>query len=273
MSVVRAQRLATDLRRDLELQSRYFDLLELLREMDIRVCFEKPAGRAEAMSLDYRNEELIFVDPRLSERRRRFSLGHELGHLLLGHGATSCSTSDINGCPRNPQEQEANAFSVNLLLPAHLFRRDIRPVHLRADKLSALADRYQVSLTATAIRFAEFTSDPCAVIGVRPPKPPWITKGNCGDWWFALPPQDGTLVSEHLSRNNAPTSDETPARCWIEDFPWRDEYFLTEEVIQTSPSTWLVLLSEIPDSDDDPDLVDREAEEELERRRNRFSRY
>ena len=273
MSVVAAQRLATDLRRDLEITGRNFDLPKLLRDMEIEVCFEKPGGgSAEAMS-DAEGEGRIFVNPNSSERRLRFTLGHELGHVLLNHGATACTAGDIHGRSKHPEEEEADAFCANLLLPARLFRQDIRSVHLRTDELSALADRYCVSLTATAIRFAQFTSDACAVIGVRPPAAPWIAKSSRVGWWLTLPPQEGTLISEHLNEAAASSVSETPAQLWIEEFPWREETLVTEEVVQTSANTWLVLLSEFPDPDDDPDLIDREAEEELERRRRSFRRY
>ena len=46
-----------------------------------------------------------------------------------------------------------------------------------------------------------------------------------------------------------------------------------QEVRRVADETWLVLLSELPDPDDDPDLVEREAEEEMERRRMSFRRY
>ena len=146
-------------------------------------------------------------------------------------------------------------------------------MHANIDELSALADRYRVSLTAAAIRFTAFTSDPCAVIGVRPPEKPWISKGKRTGWWIRLPPESETLISDQLSGVANHGSAQIPAELWIEKFSWRGDWTLTEEVIQTSAESWLVLLSELPDPDDDPDLVDREAEEELERRRMSFRRY
>ena len=48
---------------------------------------------------------------------------------------------------------------------------------------------------------------------------------------------------------------------------------LGPQVRRVADETWLVLLSELPDPDDDPDLVESEAEGELERRRMSFRRY
>lgn len=272
-NILTAQRLAWELRRDLEIDSRSFDLPELVRDMGIYVVLEKPVGSAEAMSLSL-TRDFIFIDPRVSGGRQRFTLGHELGHILLDHGAFPCSAQDIHGVSKDAFEAAADAFSANLLLPSRLFRADIKPVHFQIDELSALADLYEVSLTATAIRFTQFTRDACAVIGYRLPDKTWIRKSDrAASWWFRLPSRTGTLISDHLNAEEAPSSAEVPAQVWIDEFPWRGECLIREEVLRTSPGTWLVLLSDLPDPDDDPDLDEREAEAELEARRSRFRRY
>lgn len=273
MSLVGASRLASELRRDWEIHERQFDLPELLRRLDIRVSYERPRSGAEALSFVCGHEHLILVDPDLSPRRMRFTLGHELGHLLLEHGSASCQTADIHGRSAEPHEAEANAFCASLLLPASLFREDANAVHPKIEEISALATKYDVSLTSTAIRYAQYTRDACVVVGVAADGSTWITKSKRAGWWFELPPSEETLVGRCLRGETDAVREEVSARLWLGDFNWRENWLLTEEVIQTSPSTWLVLLSDLPDVEDDPDRVDRETDEELARRRNRFRRY
>ena len=69
--------------------------------------------------------------------RRRFTIGHELGHFCLHQprGAatvwcrTGCIAEDPRGAalpPLPPAEEEANAFAAALLMPARLIRKHYR---------------------------------------------------------------------------------------------------------------------------------------------------
>ena len=63
--------------------------------------------------------------------RRRFTIGHELGHWVLhceGDGAVYCRATSVNEDVRPddatpPAESEANAFGAALLMPARLVRK------------------------------------------------------------------------------------------------------------------------------------------------------
>ena len=65
--------------------------------------------------------------------RRRFTIGHELGHLLMGH-VCSNDASDH-------REQEANEFAAELLMPLALLKNDYRKTKV----LKELAKQYTVS--------------------------------------------------------------------------------------------------------------------------------
>jgi hypothetical protein len=64
--------------------------------------------------------------------RRRFTIGHELGHWCLHRveGAVWCRAQAVDpasadseeGAGRSPKEDEANEFAAALLMPAHLVR-------------------------------------------------------------------------------------------------------------------------------------------------------
>jgi len=107
---------------------------------------------------------------RLSDRhdhpgQRRFSLAHELGHFELAHdhAIDLCQASDFASTDKLP-EVEANAFAAELLLPESALRRrcEVSPVTL--DHVVELANEYQTSPVATAIRFVELTSERTAAV-------------------------------------------------------------------------------------------------------------
>ncbi|MBV5262629.1 ImmA/IrrE family metallo-endopeptidase [Pinisolibacter sp. B13] len=103
-----------------------------------------------------------------SDGRRSFTVGHEFAHYLLHRQLIEqdrCFDSGIY-CDENSVdrragvgiEQEADEFTAALLMPLHDFRRQ-QPAKARVDfdKLSLLAKRYGVSLTAAVLRWLEYT--------------------------------------------------------------------------------------------------------------------
>ncbi|MHB8469031.1 MAG: ImmA/IrrE family metallo-endopeptidase [Gaiellaceae bacterium] len=99
---------------------------------------------------------VISANSRQSPGRQRFTLAHELGHLILGHHAdfhldllSSVNAGDPPGYDWR-HERAANTFAANLLMPASMVRDDRRAGMTPAQ----LAKRYGVSKEAVGIRVA-----------------------------------------------------------------------------------------------------------------------
>ncbi len=102
---------------------------------------------------------------------RRFSIGHELGHLHIpGHAEALLPAGEAMHESRagyrseNPYEREADEFSANLLMPKRLFQAAMR---CAGDGLSAilkLADLCETSRLATAIRYVNLTREAMAIV-------------------------------------------------------------------------------------------------------------
>jgi Zn-dependent peptidase ImmA (M78 family) len=265
--------LAIRLRQDLGIAGRQFDLLELARSMEFGVCYSSIPGGAEGLSTSIGGREVILINSEMrSERRQRFTLAHELGHCLLRH-PNACRPQQVHGHSKEPEERAANQFAASLLMPPRLFREDIKKVHPRMEELSALADSFGVSRTAATLRYVQYTNDNCAVVGVTT-ETCWLYKSSSiQGWWVRNSPPEGSLIKEYLSNSGTTMAAEIDAAVWIDNFHRRTPCRIREEIAPAGPGSWIVVLSEIPDPDDDPDLEDREADEELKRRRNSFSRY
>jgi IrrE N-terminal-like domain len=107
-------------------------------------------------------------------RRRRFSVAHELGHLEMHRtecGLALCSSEDIGDRQSQRadagQEQEANRFAAALLLPERFFKPLCRKKEPSLNLIAGLADTFDVSLTATALRYLQFCNEACAVVFSR----------------------------------------------------------------------------------------------------------
>ena len=67
-----------------------------------------------------KGKKVIFINDKIKTRgRRRFTLGHELGHAILDHPLNNAVTrNDEMDSSDNPLEMQANVFSRGILAPA-----------------------------------------------------------------------------------------------------------------------------------------------------------
>ena len=90
--------------------------------------------------------------------RQRFTLAHELGHLLAGDDQEVHLDRDIYSPAqsRDPSEARANSFAAALLMPEARLRAAVGPDGLSEQNFAALATDLMVSPSALAYRLREF---------------------------------------------------------------------------------------------------------------------
>lgn len=96
-----------------------FDILGLLESMEIPVLFRPLDGLWGAAVEIGENRKGILITSKLDLSIQRFTLAHELGHLILGHSLSfdkSLEDNDHNEKPNFLQENAANAFASELLI-------------------------------------------------------------------------------------------------------------------------------------------------------------
>jgi Zn-dependent peptidase ImmA (M78 family) len=103
------------------------------------------------------NIKTIGINSNHAPVRQRFSIGHELGHYLMGHenydhGATYIEDRPSFMDPQHRQEVEANEFSAQLLMPPTMLKRDVSEVGLDS---ALLSKRYEVSEQAMWIQLID----------------------------------------------------------------------------------------------------------------------
>lgn len=108
---------------------------------------------------------VIGVNSAHSKERQRFTIAHELGHLLF-HADEGMHIDDrkqtfiafrdaASSKGDDPNEVEANCFAAELLMPESLVRRDFQDFKLGTcpeDAIEALSRRYRVSVQSMTIR-------------------------------------------------------------------------------------------------------------------------
>jgi len=127
-----------------------------------------------------RSRGIILVKKGVSAARRRFTIGHELGHFLVANhvpdkdGQFLCSKTDLRtlsakeGDRRAKMEVEANRFSSLLLMPPprlrDAFKKHPSP---SLEHVFDLADRFGVSKEAMARAYAGYHPEVLAFIVVK----------------------------------------------------------------------------------------------------------
>nr|WP_315103244.1 ImmA/IrrE family metallo-endopeptidase [uncultured Fretibacterium sp.] len=105
--------------------------------------YAQPCRAFGALFLLREGRGVLLVNSSLPQGRARFSIAHELGHLLLRHNPLGRI-----GEPRDPdQERQADRFASELLMPESLLREDCEKL-----PFEVLCRRYRVSRQAMRIR-------------------------------------------------------------------------------------------------------------------------
>lgn len=256
------------------------DVLALAQQRDIVVEAKPEAARGVSGMLIRSGERyaIAYATHVKSEGFRRFSIAHELGHYFLpGHpdalfkAAYGVHESRAGFGSGDQIELEADHFAAGLLMPSHLFAKEMGKY---ADGLAAiekLAETCNTSLTASAIRCARLTDTAVAIV---------MSVGPSVEYCFASKtirrlkgyqhlkkgaplPHDSLTRQFNVTASNVEHAkrdeDQTDLMDW---FHTDDEIEATEEVLGLGDygKTLTIITADVRDEDDDDD------DAEIERR-------
>ena len=149
------------------------DPFEIAEKVEIHVEAKPPDMDGVSGGIIFSGEDVgIFYSTSIaSEGFQRFTVGHELGHYFLeGHPAEILKTAPIHisraGFTEGGSsiEIEADHFASGLLLPTRLVTQALRTGQIGLVGISELSELSKCSLTACAIRSAECSPYPMAVV-------------------------------------------------------------------------------------------------------------
>jgi IrrE N-terminal-like domain len=105
----------------------------------------------------------ICVNCAHNSRRQRFSVCHEVAHVVL-EIASDHSAPSWSYARRPAGEVACDVFAAELLLPYKLFKPRVDAADLGLAAISSLADEFDASLLSTGSRFATFSRELCAFV-------------------------------------------------------------------------------------------------------------
>jgi hypothetical protein len=146
-----------------------------------RIVEEQLDGAEAQLLLVPGKRAMITVSSRVKNRqRKRFSIVHELGHMEMHRNEIKlniCTREDISDTARavpHDLEKEANQFASYFLMPARFVKEYYQEVNQSIDSIRKVAQTFDVSLTAAALRFIDFMTEPVAVVFSRAGKIEWF---------------------------------------------------------------------------------------------------
>lgn len=154
---------------------------DLARQLDIKEIreVETDAFVGALITDEGRSDGFVLVQKGLHRVRRRFTIGHEVGHFLMtSHKVPpegfKCSSDDMrrwadkSAGGLHKMEVEANEFSSLILMPPPLWRAEMAKFREPdISQVTALAKRFDVSKEAAARNYADYHEESVAIVVVN----------------------------------------------------------------------------------------------------------
>ncbi|MDM1350926.1 ImmA/IrrE family metallo-endopeptidase [Myroides marinus] len=146
-----------------------------------------------------------------NNERGRFTLSHELGHYYidahregLRQGVLEPHPSKMSKQQYDQIERQADYFASCLLMPEYDFKKQIEKKKFSFEIIKTLSERYNISKSACAIRFAEIGNHPIMIVYSEKGYIKWKKSSNDFPHQFLLytnkVPED-TVMGEYFITN------------------------------------------------------------------------
>ena len=258
---------------------------DLARQLDIQDIAELTTEGFEGglITDDVRSSGIVLVRKGMNRHRRRFTIGHELGHFLIPthRPATPqgflCSARDLNKWSNNQQdragrmEAEANRFAAAILLPPPHLRRFMNGFgnpHL--EQALAIHEHFDVSKEAAARAYASHHRGRVAVVVAHNNRVLRIYRSS-------TLPKLCVAPGSTLPRLNVPTSSPGSlsrmelgrSEFWLES-EWGKRLPRVYEQVLFQKDTFALIMLWCEEGEDDEDYDPEEGKTAKERYRDRM---
>lgn len=145
----KARDLAWQILRREKIRALPVDVVEICRRLGIKVLEHAELDHevGDGLSCILGGVPYVFVRPGQSRQRCRFTVAHELGHILLGHVGKYELVNREPSPHDDPVEQAANIFAARLLAPACVLWG------CRVSSAAEIAALCDISSTAASVRW------------------------------------------------------------------------------------------------------------------------
>ncbi|WP_207003540.1 ImmA/IrrE family metallo-endopeptidase [Trinickia mobilis] len=159
------QRIARDWISELDLSNIRNDLTPYIKKVNARLHTEDLGSGQSGSTVTIKGKTHITINSSEPEERQRFTVCHEIAHIVLGLPSQHELVPQWGYAKRDQNEVFCDIFAAELLMPWQEFQtacRDIGDLSLSA--IQQLAEEFKTSYPAACSRFAQFAQFPCAFV-------------------------------------------------------------------------------------------------------------
>lgn len=107
---------------------------------------------------------IITVNSLETDERQRFTVCHEIAHIVLGLESSHDEVPSWSYAKRHPSEIACDMFAAELLMPYRQWRESIPKAEPSVELIQYMAEIFGTSFPAAASRFATLSDMPCAFV-------------------------------------------------------------------------------------------------------------
>lgn len=174
----------------------------------------------------HQGRHFIIVNGNHSEERQRFTVLHEIGHIVLElpskhHGATVKTGALLRYARRPEEEMHCDVFAAECLLPHEAFAEQVVAADISLEAVKSLARRFGASLTTTGSRFAFHANEACAFVLSEEGRTRYVSRSKylreMKGWIdFGVPVPRGSVAHRLIEGGSgAEEYDEVPTDVWF----------------------------------------------------------
>jgi Zn-dependent peptidase ImmA (M78 family) len=195
--------------------------------LDIKRIEKADLGEVSAILIKLHDGDVIRVNQNHNLARQNFSCAHEIGHALLSELNLEPCIDDVEFRTFNPQahalarakarERLCDAAATELLMPEAVFKKYLSNFGISIKSLEWLANIFRVSISSTAIRIAEVSTEPCIALLWRPRKG---TKSKALQLaWHVGPGNTSQIKGKYVPKHNLARHTSTLYKAYQHDSP------------------------------------------------------
>ena len=184
------------------------------------------ADDESGQTTSYQGKHFIIVNGNHSEERQRFTVLHEIAHIVLElpskhHGATVKTGALLRYARRPEEETHCDVFAAECLLPHEPFAEKVVAADISLEAVKSLARQFGASLTTTGSRFAFHANEPCAFVLSEEGRTRYVSRSKylkeIKGWIdFGVPVPRGSVAYRLIEGGSGTEEyDEVPTDVWF----------------------------------------------------------
>jgi Zn-dependent peptidase ImmA (M78 family) len=202
-------------------------------------------------------KHVITVNSLETEERQRFTICHEIAHIVLGLESSHEEVPSWSYAKRHPNEIACDTFAAELLMPYQQWLSLVPKEDPSLELIQRMADLFNTSFPAAASRFACLSDIPCAFVTMERGVVRYAARSTslrqAGAWISPKSTIPVGSVAHRLrsSGNSAADTDEVSQDIWFDN--WKkglDLWEISRHYAHTDTTTSLLWF----DGDDLPEI-------------------